>query len=105
MFDRRFSNGSYEYSALVQGEKGTRVRLLHEVCKDGNREVRSIALLRIPDKRLFLITAHFTVGDLEQDDYFQVGASVQNGEAYWDNFSLTQTVLAVSGAAESSAAD
>ena len=108
MFDRRFSNGAYEYSALVQGKKGTMVRLLHEICRDGSRTVRSIALLRIPDERLFQITAHFSVDGLKEDDYFQVGASVQNGEAYWDNFSLTpaeSAESAESAADESSAAD
>lgn len=104
-FDRRFSNGTYEYSALVQGEKGTMVRILCEVCKDGSRKTRTVAMLRIPDKRIFLITAHFSVDDLGQNDYFQVGASVQNGEAYLDDFSLTQAVSEASAGAASSAAD
>ena len=105
MFDRRFSNGTYEYSALVQGEKGTMVRILYEVCKDGSRETRSLAMLRIPDKRVFLIKAHFSVDDLGQNDYFQAGASVQNGEAYLDDFSLTQAVSGASAGAAFSPED
>lgn len=104
-FDRQFSNGMYEYSALVQGEKGTMVRILYVVCKDGSRKTRTVATLRIPDKRIFLITAHFSVDDLGQNDFFQAGASVQNGEAYLDDFSLTQAVSGVSAGASSSAAD
>lgn len=105
VFDRRFSNGDYEYSVLTQGKKGTRVRLLYEVGKGGSREVRQIATLLIPDGRLFLITAHFSVEDLGQDDFFQVGASVQNGEAYLDNFSLTTAEPVTSAATIGAEAD
>ena len=90
IFDRRFSNGDYEYSMLVQGKKGTTVRAVCEITKDGVRTVRQIATLLIPDGRLFLITTHFSVEDLGQDDFFQVGATVRNGEANLDNFSLTR---------------
>ena len=89
MFDRHFTNGDYEYSMLVQGEKGTRVRAVYEVSKDGSHEVRQIATFLVPDRRMFLVTTHFSVEDLGREDFFQVGATVQNGEAYLDNFSLT----------------
>ena len=94
MFDRHFSNGDYEFSMLVRGETGAEVCVVCEFCKDGSREPRRIAAFRIPDKRLFQITTHFSVDDLGQDDYFQVGVSVQKGEAYFDNFSLTPAVSA-----------
>ena len=100
MFDRRFSNGEYDYSMLVKGKKGTQVRILYEAWKNGIRETVPLGIFTIPDKRLFQITTRFSVDGLEQGDYFQVGVSVQNGEAYLDNFSLTQSESAVPAASD-----
>ena len=95
MFDRHLSNGEYEYSMLVRGETGSEVCVLCEVFKEGNREIQRIAAFRIPDKRLFHITTHLSIDDLGQEDYFQVGVSVQKGEAFFDNFSLTPAITPV----------
>ena len=91
MFEKRFSGGGrYEYSMLVQGEAGTDICIFYEVCRaDGGRESRTVANLTLTDKRLFQVTTHFPADDLEEGDGFQVGVSVQHGEAYFDNFSLT----------------
>ena len=89
LFDKRFSNGKYDYSMLIKGETGTNVSILCEVCKDGGSEIRQVGSFVIPDRRLFLITTHFSVDDLNGEDYFRAGVSVQTGEAYFDNFSLT----------------
>lgn len=102
MFERHFPNGEYEYSMLVRGETEAEICVICEFCKDGTREARRIASFRIPDKRLFQITTHLSVDDLGPDDYFQVGVSVQKGEAYFDNFSLTS---AAPDAADASNAD
>ena len=98
MFDREFPNGEYEYSVLVTGKKGTRLRLVYEVYGDRGREVRPIATFNIPDKRLFQITAHFSVRDLAPGEHFQAGVLVQKGEAYFDNFSLNESEPEVSAA-------
>lgn len=100
MFDKRFSNGVYEYSMLVKGETGTNVSILCEVCKDGGREIRTIARFIVPDKRLFRITTHLSVDDLNGEDYFLAGVSVKNGEAYFDNFSLTPAASDVPAASD-----
>jgi hypothetical protein len=100
MFDKRFPNGKYDYSMLIKGETGTNVAILCEIGRDdGGRETRQVGSFVIPDRRLFLITTHFSVEDLDGEDYFRAGVSVQKGEAYFDNFSLTP---AASGAAAES---
>ena len=99
MFEKPFSNGEYEYSMLVKGKTGTNVAILCEVCKDDSRETRTIATFNIPDKRLFRITTRFSMEDLSGEDHFLAGVSVKNGEAYLDNFSLTQAASDVPAAA------
>jgi len=94
MFDKRFSNGEYEYSMLIQGETDTFASIICEVNKDGKREIRTIATLYLLDKRLFQVKTHFSVEDLGEGDYFLAGVSVKHGEAYFDNFSLTRSAPA-----------
>lgn len=88
MFDRTFSTGDYEFSVLVKGKKGTEVCLVRENAGDGSREVRPVATVTLPDKRLFQLTAYFSADGPE--DSFRVGVSVRDGEAVFDNFSLTR---------------
>lgn len=95
MFDKRFSNGKYEFSMLAKGETGTSISVVCEVCKDSGREVRTIAKLTLPDRRLYRITTHLSIDDLNDDDYFLAGVSVKNGEAYFDNFSMMPAASAV----------
>lgn len=91
LFEKEFeSGGQYALSMLVQGETGTDVGIFHVVRKaDGSRETRQVANLMLPDKRLFRVTVHFSAADLEKTDSFQVGVSVRNGGALFDDFSLT----------------
>lgn len=90
MFDKPFPNGEYEYSVLVRGEKGTRLRLVYEVCRDGGSEVHPIATFNIPDRRLFQITTRFSVQRLNPGEHFRAGVLVQKGDAVFDNFSLNE---------------
>ena len=91
LFEKHFRpGGPYGFSMLVQGETGTNIRVFCDVCKaDGGRESRTVATLLLPDKRLFQVTTYFSAADLADTDTFQVGVSVQNGGAFFDNFSLT----------------
>lgn len=90
MFDKCFSNGKYDYSMLIKGETGTNVSILCEIVReDGSREIRRIGSFIIPDRRLFQISTHFSMEDLNGEDCFRAGVSVQKGEAAFDNFSLT----------------
>ena len=90
MFDKCFSNGKYDYSMLIKGETGTNVSILCEIARvDGSREIRRIGSFVIPDRRLFQISTRFSVEDLNGEDCFRAGVSVQKGEAAFDNFSLT----------------
>lgn len=94
MFDQKFTDGKYEYSVLVKGKTGTEICLFREFPGDGGgaRPVRiATATFTIPDRRLFRITAHFTVDGLNGDGFFRVGVSVRDGEAFFDDFSLTRT--------------
>ena len=88
LFDQRFPSGKYEFSMLVQGKKGTKVSILFSTTTDNEREVRHLASVTIPDKSVFLISSRFSTDDLSGNDSFQVGAQIENGEAYLDNFSL-----------------
>ena len=92
LFEKCFGpGGQYEYSMLVQGEKGTEVRVFYEACgADGGREPRTVATLTLPDRRLFQVTTHFSASDPADADGFRVGISVRHGGAHFDNFSLTQ---------------
>ena len=89
MFDQRFSNGKYDYSMLGKGKTGTRICIFFEAEKNGSRETVPVATFTIPDKRLFRITSKISVDDLDREDGFRVGVSVRNGEAYFDDFSVT----------------
>ena len=89
MFEKRFHSGRYEYSMLVQGETGTEISVFYEVCRpDGGCELRTVALLTLPDKRLFQVRTRFSADDLADADFFRVGVSVRNGAAFFDDFSL-----------------
>ena len=88
LFNQRFPSGKYEFSMLVQGKKGTKVSILLCTTTDNGREVKHLASITIPDKRVFLISSRFSTDELNGNDAFQVGAQVEKGEAYLDNFSL-----------------
>ena len=89
MFDQRFSNGEYDYSMLVKGKTGTQVCIFYETEKNDSRETVPVATFTVPDKRLYRITTSISVDGLDRGDCFRVGVSVGNGEACFDDFSLT----------------
>lgn len=102
MFDKRFSNGQYDYSMLIKGETDTNVAIICEINReDGGSKIRRIALFTIPDRRLFQISTHFSMEDLNGGDDFRIGVSVEKGEAFFDNFSLTPADSGVPGATSS----
>jgi len=89
MFQQHFSGGKYEYSMLVQGQTGTDVCAMYISHSDRGEQAVPLASFTIPDKRLYRITARFDFDSPGDGDFFTVGASVRNGEASLDNFSLT----------------
>ena len=89
-FYQKFSNGNYSYSMLVRGKTGTEVGMQYLVFRNNKGETHPLATFTLPDKRLYELSVSFSVDDLADNDYFRVAASVENGEAYLDQFSLTQ---------------
>ena len=90
MFNQRFHNGKYKYSITLKGEKNTDICLVCRKNKKKHWELESVALFKIPDKRLFHINTTFNVNDLEEKEYFIVGVWVKNGYAVLDNFYLEE---------------
>lgn len=89
LFSQKLTNGDYKYSVLVRGNRGTEVKMLYDTIRKNKGLNTELASFTIPDKRLYELSATFSVKDLEKNDYFMVVASVENGEAYLDQFSLT----------------
>lgn len=89
MFDRQLTDGSYECNLLVRGNQGTEITVLYDVFRNGERETVPVATAKLTDKRLYRITARFTVDDLAERDFLQFGVEVVKGEACLDNVTLT----------------
>lgn len=89
LFYQRFHSGKYQYSVTLKGKKGTTVCLVYDVFNDKHWDVRPLALFTIPNKGIFKITTSFDVQFPASEDFFLVGAWVNNGEVYLDNFCIT----------------
>lgn len=90
-FQKHFSDGQYECSMLIQGSRGTTVWVLRDENRDGKRKTKRMVLFEIPDNRIYKLTTRFSVDGLGRDDFFLIGARVQNGEACLDDFMLRRT--------------
>lgn len=89
-FYQKVTSGNYKYSLLVRGNRGTNVEMQYLAFKKNKGNKHPLATFTLPDKRLYELSVSFSVDDLADNDYFRVAASVENGEAYLDQFSLTQ---------------
>ena len=89
MFDRQLPDGNYECTLLVRGNRGTEITVLYDVDRNGERKAVPVATAKLTDKRLYRITARFSVNDLAESDHFQFGVEVVKGEARLDNVTLT----------------
>lgn len=87
-FYQRFSNGQYTYSALIKGNKNTRVTLLYDSYYDKHWHINPVVEFKLPDKRLYFVSVPFSVNNLNDQDFFLLGFSVKDGEALFDNISL-----------------
>ena len=87
---QKFSKGKYILSFLAKAKRGTRLCLLYDLFKDGHWEVVPLTFFLAPDSRIYRIEKTFSISDLSDNDFFLVGAWVQDGEAFLDNFSLRQ---------------
>ena len=85
---------------LVRGDPGTVVGMQYNVYRKNKGESFPLVTFTLPDKRLYELSVPFTVDDLKDNDYFRVAASVENGKAYLDRFSLIQTEQADEGRTE-----
>ena len=90
-FQKHFSDGKYECSLLVQGSRGTTVRVLRDEKRDGKRKTKHVVSFEIPDNRIYKLTTRFSIDGLGPDDFFLIGARVQNGEACFDDFILRRS--------------
>ena len=88
LFEQKIPAGEYEYSALVRGEKNTKINLLYYANVEKKWYLNTLATFIVPDKRLYLIKTSFVVDTPAKDDYLRVGASMTRGTAYFDNFML-----------------
>ncbi len=93
MFERKFPNGIYECSLLVRGSRGTEIAVLCDECRNGERKIVPVATAILTDKRLYRITARFSVEGLADGDSFQFGVEVAKGEADIDDVTLTEVAL------------
>lgn len=92
-FSQKFYNGTYHFSFIVKGKVGTRVCMVCEVRKNKQWNAIPLVYFFIPDKRLYMLQTDFTFEDLGNDDFFFVGAAVGEGEAVFDNFSLSSETV------------
>jgi hypothetical protein len=90
MFERRFPGGTYECSMLVRGSRGTEITVLRDECRNGERVIVPVATAILTDKRLYRITARFSVEGLAEGDSFQFGVEVAKGEADIDDVTLAE---------------
>ena len=89
MFDRELPDGSYECTLLVRGSRGTEITILYDVDRHGERKTVPVATAKLTDKRLYRMTARFSVNDFTEGDFLQFGVEVVKGEACLDNVTLT----------------
>lgn len=89
LFLQRFYSGTYHYSAILSGEKGTTVCILYDLYANKKWNVRSLANYTIPSIGVYKIKVSFSVPTLNPGEYFIVGAWVR-GDAYLDNFCLNK---------------
>ena len=95
MFERRFPDGTYECSMLVRGSKGTEITVLCDECRNGERKIVPVATAILTDKRLYRITARFSVEGLAEGDSFQFGVEVAKGEADIDDVTLAEAAASL----------
>ena len=91
LFYQKFKNGNYNYSLILRGEKGTRVSLICDENRSSKWIVTNLGTFTIPDKRIFRITLSFEETGLLNNDFFYIGAYVENGSAQLDNFFINET--------------
>ena len=89
MFERQLPDGNYECTLLVRGSRGTEITVLYDVYRNNERKTVPVATVRLMDKRLYRVTARFSVDGLAVGDSFQFGVGVVKGEAALDNVTLT----------------
>ena len=89
MFERQLPDGNYECTLLVRGSRGTEITVLYDAYRNNERKTVPVATARLTDKRLYRITARFSINDLVEGDWFQFGVEVVKGEASLDNVTLT----------------
>ena len=95
MFERRFPDGTYECSMLVRGSRGTEITVLCDECRNGERKIVPVATAILTDKRLYRITARFSVEGLANGDSFQFGIEVAKGEADLDDVMLAEAATSL----------
>ena len=89
IFERQLPDGNYECTLLVRGSRGTEITVLYDVYRNNERKTVPVATVRLMDKRLYRVTARFSVDGLAGGDSFQFGVGVVKGEAALDNVTLT----------------
>lgn len=90
LFFQKFYEGEYAFSVYIEGKKNTTVSVVYDSFFNGKWTIMPLASYTFKRDELVQIRTSFAIDDLKKGDYFLVGSYVDNGEAYFDNFSLTK---------------
>jgi hypothetical protein len=87
LFNQKLQSGVYEFSFVFSGKSNTTICILYDLYKNKAWNETPLATYTISNNNTHRIRTSFSVGDLNDNEFFLVGAWV-NGEAYLDNFCL-----------------
>ena len=91
LFYQKFYSGTYQYSIIFTGTKGSTVCLLYDLNENNKWKGKPLASYTISSEELIHeITISFVVPNLPPGDFLLVGVWVR-GEAYLDNIHLEKT--------------